>query len=173
MRTVCWIRRGAGERCGDQPTSCTPDRDSLINRQDMAMDRQAFDTVQSGVMRARQPYSSQSLDDMIMDVDHALLQEGFRLIGDVTKTGEPQSMLLVTCVPETETVSWADVRSALERAWVEHAAFDEEAHVMDEDEQQIRLDFVTWWPRPGGRYVTGRIAVDVSRDVAQGSSGRR
>jgi hypothetical protein len=124
------------------------------------MDRRAFETARADVMRTRQPYSSRELDAVAQELDYGLEQEGLRVLR-VKKTGGSRAMLEATCIPET--ASPAETRSAVERAWLGHAAFNGEAHVVDEDEHQIGLAFVTWWEHPGGSYVTGRIVVDLGR----------
>lgn len=118
-------------------------------------------------MSQRNPYSSQELDGPMIDIDWALEQEGFR-VRRIKKTGNRRLMLEVMCAPEGP--ARAEVQPALERAWLEQAAFDREAHLLTQEEYEVRLEFVTWWEHTGGKYdtgatignyVTGRIVVDL------------
>jgi hypothetical protein len=135
------------------------------------MDRSTFDAVRSRVMSEREPCGSQGLDGMVFDLAYALDQAGCRTVRHIKTTGRRQLMVGAACRPETVPVT--EARAALERARVERASFDNEAHVVAAVEHQIRLDFVTWWETLGGIYVTCRITVTLGRHASRRPPTRR
>lgn len=127
------------------------------------MDREEFIAVRSRVIHERGAYGGLDLEGMIFDLDHGLWSAGL-LVHYIKNTGNPQCMLRVACTPGA--IPSAQAGAALENAWLEDAAFSIEAHFVEEHGDQLLLDFVTWWGKPGGRYATGRVVVDLSHSAS-------
>jgi len=75
------------------------------------------------------------------------------------KTGDVMVLFVLHCEPISATTSAEDLSAELERIWLHDLRFTEEAHTIERRDENLILDFITWWPTSDGTFVTGNIVL--------------
>lgn len=124
--------------------------------------------VKKRVMADYERYSSTDLAGMITDCQVYLDQSSIIRLAhhEIGRTGDEQVRFITHCEPASLAVNIKEIAAELERIWLNDLRFTEEAHTVSRTNEEVVLDFVTWWTEPTGTYVTGRFVVDVSTLVS-------
>jgi len=69
------------------------------------------------------------------------------------------ALFVLHCEPRAATTSAEDLSAELERIWLHDLRFTEEAHTLERRDASLILDFITWWPKSDGSFVTGNIVL--------------
>jgi hypothetical protein len=120
-------------------------------------------SVKRKIMARSVPGSGDDLEGMMMDFQHFL--EGSNLLAQVgiKKTGDPGCMIEATCQPAAKTLTIPEIIAEIKRLWMEELRSPHfEAHAVGRADYDVTLDFITLCEH-GSFYVTGSIAVDVSK----------
>jgi hypothetical protein len=128
-----------------------------------SMTIEQFHLLKRKIMAQGTPGSRDDLEGMMIDFQHSLDQSRLLTRVHLKKTGDPDCMIETTCQPAAETLAISEVVAEIERLWMEELRYHQfEAHAIHRADYQEALDFITVGEH-GGSYVTGRIAVDISK----------
>jgi hypothetical protein len=115
------------------------------------------------IMARSVPSSGDDLEGMVIDFQHSLEQSRLLTQMCVKKTGDPGCMIEATCQPAANTLTIPEIIAEIERLWMEELRYQHfEAHAVGRADYDVTLDFITLCEH-GSFYVTGSIAVDVSK----------
>jgi len=127
------------------------------------MTPQELRTVKQQVMKRYHRYSSENVRCMIMDCQAYLAQSALLRLArgkrKGKKTGDAMALFVLHCEPRAATTSAEDLSAELERIWLHDLRFTEEAHTLERRDASLILDFITWWPKSDGSFVTGNIVL--------------